>query len=84
MGQLAEIQHFVRLDLSNTAVTDAGLEKLVNVPLLLNLRLAGTRVTPAGVERFKTQHLANAEDKSKFQGDPSSVEVASVSPFILG
>lgn len=43
----------LKVDLSHTAVTDAGLEKLTNMVLLRDLNLAGTKVTPAAVERFK-------------------------------
>jgi hypothetical protein len=43
----------MKLDLSHTAVTDAGLDKLVNVILLGDLNLTGTKVTPAGAERLK-------------------------------
>jgi hypothetical protein len=43
----------VKLDLSHTAVTDAGLDKLTNLLVLGNLNLTGTKATPAGVERFR-------------------------------
>jgi hypothetical protein len=42
-----------KLDLSNTAVTDAGLQKLDGCVFLSELNLAGTKVTPGAVERFK-------------------------------
>jgi hypothetical protein len=48
----------VKLDLSNTAVSDAGLAKLTDLLVLMDLNLAGTKVTPAGVANFK-QHRAN-------------------------
>jgi hypothetical protein len=46
----------LRLDLSHTAVTDAGFEKLTGA-FLTNLNLAGTKVTPAAVDRFKKKRL---------------------------
>jgi hypothetical protein len=49
----------VKLDLSHTAVTDAGLEKLTNLYVLFELNLVGTKVTAAGVEAFKKQRLGN-------------------------
>ena len=56
LGRLHEFNLCVKLvkfDLSHTAVTDAGLDKLVNVILLTDLNLVGSKVTPAGVERLK-------------------------------
>jgi hypothetical protein len=58
-AQLATIQELglgtllVKFDLSHTAVTDEGFEKLDNLRLLSQLNLTGTKVTPAAVERFK-------------------------------
>jgi hypothetical protein len=49
----------VKLDLSHTAVTDAGLEKLTNLYVLFELNLVGSKVTPAGVEAFKKQRQWN-------------------------
>jgi hypothetical protein len=49
----------VRLDLSNTGISDAGLEKLTDLYVLLNLKLVGTKVTPAGVERFQQKRQEN-------------------------
>ena len=54
----------VRLDLSGTAVTDAGLDKLTNLVVLSSLNLTGTKVTPAGVERFKKKR----QDDPKIMG----------------
>jgi hypothetical protein len=66
MGRLNEIATLlVKLDLSNTAVTDAGLVQLKHVPVLFNLNLAGTKVTPAGVARFQKQRLENPFIKVK-------------------
>ena len=49
----------VKLDLSHTAVTDAGLDKLQNLVVLSNLNLTGTKVTAAGVERFKKKRQSD-------------------------
>jgi hypothetical protein len=66
MDRLNEVASLlVKLDLSNTAVTDAGLEKLTNLNLCFNLNLAQTKVTPAGVERFKKERLARPTTKAK-------------------
>ena len=66
MGQLDEVSNLlVRLDLSNTAVTDAGLEKLKRVYVLFNLNLVGTKVTPAGVTRFQSQRLESPHTRVK-------------------
>jgi hypothetical protein len=60
MDQLNEVAStLIRLDLSKTAVTDVGLEKLTNLNGCLNLNLAGTKVTPARVEQFKKERLAH-------------------------
>jgi hypothetical protein len=42
-----------RMDLSHTAVTDAGLDHLTSMRALTDLNLAGTKVTPAAIERLK-------------------------------
>lgn len=66
MDQLNEVANFlVKLDLSNTEVTDAGLVKLTNLNVCFDLYLAGTKVTSAGVERFKNERLARPMTKVK-------------------
>src|SRR5262249_59111150 len=49
-----------KLDLSHTAVSDAGFEKLDNLRLLGELNLTGTKVTPAAVERFRQKRQSDA------------------------
>jgi hypothetical protein len=49
----------LKLDLSNTAITDAGLEKLTKLSVLGELNLTGTHVTPAGIERFRESRKVN-------------------------
>jgi hypothetical protein len=55
------------LDLSNTAVTDAGFEKLDNLRFLSQMNLAGTKVTPAAVERFKAKRLKDERVWERFR-----------------
>lgn len=57
----------LKLDLSHTAVTDAGFEKLVNLALLSDLNLAGTKVTPAAVDRFKQNRLNDPKVPAMFK-----------------
>lgn len=49
------------LDLSNTAVTDATLDKLSDMRVLGQLTVTGTKVTPAGVARFKRARQDNPQ-----------------------
>jgi len=49
----------LKLDVSNTAVSDAGLDKLTGLPILTNLNLSGTKVTAAGVDRFRKSRQSN-------------------------
>jgi hypothetical protein len=66
MDQLNDVANLlVRLDLSHTAVTDAGIEKLTRTYVLFNLNLAGTKVTPAGVARFQKKRLESPYAKVK-------------------
>jgi hypothetical protein len=55
----------LKLDLSHTAVTDAGLENLTDLYVLQNLNVVGTKVTAAGAERFKQQRAANPKNRIK-------------------
>jgi hypothetical protein len=55
----------LKVDLSHTAITDAGLGQLDNLVLLNHLNLTGTKVTPSGVERFRRKHRANPNTKFK-------------------
>jgi hypothetical protein len=52
------------IDLSHTAITDAGFQKLENLRFLSNLNLTGTKVSRAAVDAFK----------KKREGDPSVAE----------
>src|SRR5439155_23517457 len=48
-----------KLDLSHTAITDAGLAKLDGLYILASLDLSGTKVTAAGVNSFKAGRANN-------------------------
>jgi Leucine-rich repeat (LRR) protein len=48
-----ELTNLLELDLSQTQITDAGLEHLKGLPDLTRLSLRGTDVTDAGLERLK-------------------------------
>jgi hypothetical protein len=54
-----------RLNLSNTAVTDAGLEKLDGCVFLMDLNLSGTKVTKEAVERFKKARQSDPKARVK-------------------
>jgi len=57
-----ELGNFLlRLDLSQTSVTDAGFEKIGRLPLLRDLNLTGTKVTAGAVTRF----LQNRKNDAK-------------------
>lgn len=57
----------LKLDLGNTAVTDAGFEKLDNMRLLSQLNLTGTKVSKAAVERFKKQRQSDPRIPDMFK-----------------
>jgi hypothetical protein len=57
MEQLNDIAYLIgRLNLSDTAVTDAGLAKLTNLERCMFLNLTGTKVTPKAAKRFEQEH----------------------------
>jgi hypothetical protein len=55
----------LKLDLSHTSITDAGLEKLTKFMLLNNLNLTDTKVTPAGIAQLKKSRTANPNYRFK-------------------
>lgn len=61
MRELGVANTLFRLNLSHTPVTDAALEKLEGVPLLVNVTVTGTRVTAAGAERYKQSRKNNPQ-----------------------
>ncbi len=58
MSEMGLTTFLTKFDLSNTGVSDAGLEKLQNMVVLLNLNLAGTKCTQAGADMFKRKREA--------------------------
>ena len=70
VGRLAEPgigSVLLKLDLSQTAVTDADMEKLDGLGMLSQLNLAGTKVTPAAVERFRQRRKDNPKVLPQFK-----------------
>jgi hypothetical protein len=55
----------VKLNLGNTAVTDAGLQKLDGCIFLSELNLTGTNVTAGAVDRFKKSRQADTRARVK-------------------
>lgn len=54
-----------KLDLSHSAVTDAGLVHLNGCIFLMELNLTGTKVSPAAVSEFKKARMADPKAKIK-------------------
>jgi hypothetical protein len=66
MHELGLDAFVVKLDLSHTGITDAGLEKMGGGGLVLSeVNLIGTKVTSAGVEAFKKRRQANPSARVK-------------------
>lgn len=62
LGTMRELELHIllaKLDLSQTAISDAGLEKLDGNLFLTELNLTGTKVTAAGVDQFKKKRQAS-------------------------
>ena len=57
----------MKLDLSNTAITDAALDELKNFYNLGQLNLKGTEATAEGVERFNKQQQSNPKVSLPFR-----------------
>jgi hypothetical protein len=57
----------LKFDLSHTAVTDAGFDKLTSLFFLSQMNLVGTKVTPAAVERFKKERLKDPKIMMSFR-----------------
>jgi hypothetical protein len=56
-----------RLDLSDTAVTDAGLARLEGLPFLVDVKASGSRITAAGVAKYKKSRQGNSQIQPRFQ-----------------
>jgi len=55
----------LRFDLSNTGITDAGLEKLDNLLVLNELNLTGSKVTKAAADRWAQKRKSQTHNLSK-------------------
>lgn len=67
MRELGACTTVYKLNLSNTAVTDAGLQKLEGLPFLINVDVRGTKVTQAGADRYKSSRTNNPQIGSNFR-----------------
>ncbi|MCE9556067.1 MAG: hypothetical protein K8T91_22190, partial [Planctomycetes bacterium] len=81
MKKLQGLRSLRRLDLSTTAITDAGLQHLKTLTNLQELDLESSQITVAGVARFR-QSLPNCEIKSYamlvLEPDPKVLNLAKV------
>jgi hypothetical protein len=64
-------KYLVKLDLSNTAVTDAGLAKLDSLYVIRYMNLSNTKVTQTGVTQFKNARASNPQVPEKFKSPPA-------------
>jgi hypothetical protein len=55
------------LDVSNTSVSDTGLNSLNDLGLLLNLNVAGTKVTAEGIKQFKAKRRDDSRIRQMFK-----------------
>lgn len=55
------------LDVSNTSVTDNGLNNLKDLGLLTTLNVSGTKVTAAAVDKFKKERASDPRIKPLFK-----------------
>jgi len=70
LGLMQELQLTMllnKLDLSNTAVSDAGIDKLDGMKFLAEMNLVGTKVTPAAVDRFKKKQRTDPRVIARFK-----------------
>ena len=67
-AEIAKVCGFLtRLDLSNTAVTDACFESMSNLGVLRDLNVAGTKVTAAGIQQFQSKRKADPRIRPMFK-----------------
>lgn len=64
------MQKMVALDLSNTGINDAGLDKLSNFYCLTDLNLKGSSATAAGAKRMGSKQIANSNTPAPFKKQP--------------
>lgn len=63
-------QKTVVLDLSGTAITDAGLDKMSNFHCITELNLKGSKATKAGATRLGKKQIANPGTPAPFRKQP--------------
>lgn len=57
----------VKLDLSNTGITDRGLDQVNGMTLMMELKLSGSGVTRAAADRFKERVMKKRQTEMKEQ-----------------
>ena len=73
LGKLDKGRIFVKLvnlDLSDTKITDAGLDQINSVVALTNLNLKGSSATKEGAERLGNRKIANPQTPPPFKKQP--------------
>ena len=65
MSQLGLTNTMAVLDLSNTGVSDEGLNRLENMIFLLRMNLAGSKCTKAGADKFRRNREAQVNIKTR-------------------
>jgi hypothetical protein len=65
------LQKTVELDLSNTAITDAGLDKLQNFYCITELKLKGSSATKAAATRMGERKIASPITPAPFKKQPN-------------
>ena len=64
------LQKVIVLDLSKTAITDAGLDKLKNHYVISDLKLSGSQATTAGAKRLGDRQIASPQTPQPFKKQP--------------
>lgn len=64
------LQKTVILNLSNTAINDAGLDKLSNFYCISELNLKGSKATKAGAIRLGAKQIGNSNTPAPFKKQP--------------
>lgn len=64
------LQKTVDMDLSNTAITDAGLDKIANMYCITTLNLKGSKATMEGARRLGARKIANPTTPAPFKKQP--------------
>ncbi|QDU42472.1 hypothetical protein [Symmachiella dynata] len=66
------LQKVFFLDLSNTKITDAGLDSVSNIYVIHELNLKGTAVTEAAVKRLGDKQMAQKQTPDAFRTRPKT------------